>query len=487
MNRRSTYRSCFAVVAASMAASAGAQAQSSPSDGVAGITGPDLTISTLDNFTKFGTVAGISAYSFLFEACNVGAAPASYLNCNISGGSCNQHPVNGQNVYRLQDGRFEQIGQKWVFHGVCGLDGLSARCSTACQQDSSCDTVGIGCTATHSSGVTADQASLGAKSEVNPWTGEFPFPNLLGGQQTGDAIYKRLQVRDADLTPNPNPNAGIRYFAEGQEICPDEAPQNRLNNVTYRQAIVTGTIASPSLAFSSPAAVPHLPAIMAWRAIDPTVAIATASAADDGLFYLASKVTDLGGGQWSYEYALYNMNSNRAAASFSVPVGAGTPIFNIGFHDVPYHSGEVYTDDDWSAAVSGGEIRWQTDEYALNPNANALRWGTLYNFRFISTAPPHDATVTVGLFRPGIGTTLSIVASAPMAICGGALRGDANCDGSVDNFDIDPFVEALVNNAAYLANAEWCGNNCNVDVDRDGSLTNFDIDPFVTCLISGCP
>jgi len=34
------------------------------------------------------------------------------------------------------------------------------------------------------------------------------------------------------------------------------------------------------------------------------------------------KVTDLGGGLWHYEYALYNQNLDRAIQSFSVPVGA---------------------------------------------------------------------------------------------------------------------------------------------------------------------
>jgi len=35
------------------------------------------------------------------------------------------------------------------------------------------------------------------------------------------------------------------------------------------------------------------------------------------------------------------------------------------------------------------------------------------------------------------------------------LPGDANCDGAVDTFDIDPFVLALVNPTAYRGSAWW--------------------------------
>lgn len=69
---------------------------------------------------------------------------------------------------------------------------------------------------------------------------------------------------------------------------------------------------------------------------------------------------------------------------------------------------------------------------------------------------------------------LEIVATA-------TLPGDANCDGRLDNFDIDPFVLALTDATAFPG----CGLLAS-DMDDDGALTNFDIDPFVTCLVDGC-
>lgn len=66
------------------------------------------------------------------------------------------------------------------------------------------------------------------------------------------------------------------------------------------------------------------------------------------------------------------------------------------------------------------------------------------------------------------------------------LRGDMNCDGLVNNFDIDTFVTALLAPADYLA----AFPNCNLlagDINRDDALNNFDIAPFAECVLRvGC-
>ena len=66
--------------------------------------------------------------------------------------------------------------------------------------------------------------------------------------------------------------------------------------------------------------------------------------------------------------------------------------------------------------------------------------------------------------------------------CAAAVPGDSNCDAAVDFFDIDPFLTALFDNAAYLSNSAWCGNNCNADVNGDHAVDFFDIDPFLDVL-----
>lgn len=58
------------------------------------------------------------------------------------------------------------------------------------------------------------------------------------------------------------------------------------------------------------------------------------------------------------------------------------------------------------------------------------------------------------------------------------LRGDVNCDGLINNFDIDPFVLALTDPTAYAAAFPSCAVIL-ADVNRDGAVNNFDIDAFV--------
>ncbi|MBL8879255.1 MAG: DNRLRE domain-containing protein [Phycisphaerales bacterium] len=62
--------------------------------------------------------------------------------------------------------------------------------------------------------------------------------------------------------------------------------------------------------------------------------------------------------------------------------------------------------------------------------------------------------------------------------------GDMNCDGRVDNFDIDPFVTALTDPDGYAAQYPNC-DPLNADINQDGVVNNFDIDPFVALLTGG--
>jgi len=61
------------------------------------------------------------------------------------------------------------------------------------------------------------------------------------------------------------------------------------------------------------------------------------------------------------------------------------------------------------------------------------------------------------------------------------LLGDLNCDGAVNVFDIDPFVLALTDAAAYAAAYPDC-DAMRADITGDGAVNVFDIDPFVSLL-----
>jgi hypothetical protein len=64
-----------------------------------------------------------------------------------------------------------------------------------------------------------------------------------------------------------------------------------------------------------------------------------------------------------------------------------------------------------------------------------------------------------------------------------ALPGDLNCDGTVDFADINPFVLALTDPAAYAAAFPNCAI-ASGDINGDGSVDFGDINPFVALLTS---
>jgi hypothetical protein len=69
----------------------------------------------------------------------------------------------------------------------------------------------------------------------------------------------------------------------------------------------------------------------------------------------------------------------------------------------------------------------------------------------------------------------SFQVDAPFAL------GDMNCDGVVNGFDIDPFVQALTDPAAYAKAYPDC-DRLLADINGDGNVDGFDIDPFVELL-----
>lgn len=74
-----------------------------------------------------------------------------------------------------------------------------------------------------------------------------------------------------------------------------------------------------------------------------------------------------------------------------------------------------------------------------------------------------------------------------LVVTRGPLDADTNCDGAVDNFDIDAFVLALTDPEAYAAQYPDCFL-LNSDINHDDVVNNFDIDGFVDCIAAGgCP
>jgi hypothetical protein len=121
------------------------------------------------------------------------------------------------------------------------------------------------------------------------------------------------------------------------------------NNASYRPYTVTG-INQPFSFTAAGATVREQPAIMAWTGA--TVNQIQPDQGNDGIWFMGYKVTNPTTGVWHYEYALYNQNLDRAIQSFSVPVGPGVNISNIGFHAPLQHPGFAHDGTQGDAGYS---------------------------------------------------------------------------------------------------------------------------------------
>ena len=442
------------------------------------VIGPDVIVSTIGTtFGEYGIVSGTGAYAVTTVSCNVGDQIAIWID---SGSQANQHPVIGTQLYRFKTvngaTRFEQIGMSWLKHGFCAADAPNCTAinpngitNPTYVNNPSCDWLGLFATDTYSDGLNASQSGCGPRSEIQPWTGVFPYPYQLGNPNASTAAtYKRLQVKNPDL--DPTQNSGATYFGEVVYICTDEPAANRYNNYSVRRATVGATNASGQYNMSfADTTIPLKSAVMHWATIDPGVVVSYVDVPNDGRIYLARKVTNVGGGQFHYEYVLFNMNSDRGAQAISIPLGAGSGATSIEFKDVDYHSGEPYVGTDWTNTLNpGSSISWAAQTFTQNANANALRWSTSYNFRFRSTGAPAPGTITVNLFKPGTPTQITFTG---VDVPGGSNCPDTDGDGANDCVDLCP------NDPAKQAPGQ-CG--CGVaDTDGDG-------DGVANC-VDGCP
>ena len=393
-----------------------------PLNGAAGETpqlvpGPDVIVGELPQMQQFGndTINHFVGLGVATTSCNNGAEPLHWFALPQT-----DHPVIPQNLYRMSGGanndeRFEQIGQSWLKHAFLALE--NDACSFGCNT-SGCTTgsnLCPGCSDPYSASLNASQTGIGSRAWVNPFTGSYPSTanNHSGHSHTGTS--HRVTVASSDLDPAQNP--GATYFAEAQYITPHEyswcqqhpGECNMYNNASYHQFNVSGS--GDNYSFSAVGSTVRMrPAIVAWLDTGAALSQLEPDPGNDGISFLGYKVTNPSPGVWHYEYAVYNENLDRAIQSFSVPLGFGANISNIGFHAPPQEPGWAndgtqnnlgYSSTPWNVTQTADSVTWNTETFAQNQNANAIRWGTLYNFRFDADQPPQKANATVGSFKTG--------------------------------------------------------------------------------------
>jgi hypothetical protein len=471
-------------VAAALALSAGqASAQ-------CGGAGPDLVVGDLTGPMSYTATGGYAALSLGTTSCNIGSTNVQWNAC-----SSVTHPIIGGNLYRYSTvngaTRMEQVGQSWLKHAFTALtQNLCCTCN-----GSGGSVLGVGCADPYTAGRNGSQTGVGPRSTVNAFTGSYPASTC--NQHPTGGNNGRLEVALTDVvTTAGGAAATTRYFGESQYINYDDAiftdathlPGSLANNNASTREIsvsVTGSPATNATFGFAGLTERYKSAIEKWHDIDPQVVQTTVIVPGEGKFIVSSRVTQIPGGLYHYEYAVYNMNSDRSAGTFSVPFTDAVGATNVGFHGVLYRGGDGlvfgtnYDGTPWPSTKTGGNMTWSTTPFATSQNANAIRWGTCYNFRFDTPLAPAvgNGNVTIGLWKPGALASVNAAAVVPgLPACGSA---DFNHDGDTGtDADISAFFACLAGNCCTL-----CGSS---DFNGDGDLgTDSDIESFFRVLGGG--
>jgi len=390
------------------------------------VPGPDIIVGDLPDMVQVDPVVVGSqvGLGIATTSCNNGDQPVNFFALPNT-----DHPFFPQNLYRMSGGadntvRFEQIGQSWIKHTFGADEGDD--CDLGCNTNN-CTTFSQlcpGCSDPYLAEENGWYDLLGSRAWVNPFTGAFPSTAANHNGHAHDGVSHRVRVNIPDL--NTTLNAGATYFAEAQYLDPLEytwcqthpGQCNMYNNATYHQFLVNGTTSFFTFSPVGQAVRMH-PAINAWTGA--TVNQLEPDPGNDGIWFMGYKVTNPTTGVYHYEYALYNQNLDRSIQSFSVPLGAGANLSNIGFHAPPQEPGwandgtvnnQGYSSMPWTVTQNATSITWNTETFAQNQNANAIRFGTLYNFRFDADQPPQTTNATVGFFKTGSPMMVAIQAPA---------------------------------------------------------------------------
>jgi hypothetical protein len=124
--------------------------------------------------------------------------------------------------------------------------------------------------------------------------------------------------------------------------------------------------------------------------------------------------------------------------------------------------------------ATGGGLSWRTHEISAADLANAgVPLTANMRLRYTANDGNPQSIVEAGLDAFKI---FVLDCEPPFAV------GDLNCDGTIDAFDIEPFITALVDPNAYPGMYPNCDIDL-ADINGDGAIDGFDIEPFINLLL----
>ena len=396
------------------------------------VAGLDGRLTNISNPTRYGRRGpaypnGEVGMAFSNTMCNPGSVNIPWYQAMQP-----NHPMFGFLIVRVANDRIEQINE-WSYckHAFLSIN-VSGSCGS-CVNPGTGSLMGLNCSDTYGAGNNASRTWLGPPNEIDPWLGtwnpvgsyfDIGDPSQAGypapadgvrslSQSIFDSVDNRVTIDEIDLT-----TPGADYYYGLQLIHQGEALANRGDNLAHRG--LSANWSGSQWSFSNNSVGQDDGSILKrW----PGATINSASnGLDDGRFFVAAKVTTLGGGNYHYEYAVHNVDNSRAGGSFRIPLAAGVTASNFSFGDIDSDGS-----NDWSVAQVGNEVVFTATA------SNALEWNTIYNFGFDADRAPGSGGVILDEHRPGAGgPSVTVAAEVP----GGVILASfdtfgSGCEGSV--------------------------------------------------------
>ncbi|MGV6851464.1 MAG: hypothetical protein ACWA5R_04690 [bacterium] len=319
-----------------------------------------------------------------------------------------QHPFLAWNMYRLLDGRMEQLGASGLKHAF-----FTVNTSCSCpgghilwSKDNPGNSSGVACQDTYGVGNNNSSSAVGIREELAPNTasweqcGSIFAPNGTAPGPCNEERFsisfseleRRLYVNDADLeTP------GAEYFVTAWYIVKDDI--NIFNTMGFRKVIPS--FSGGSWFFNLDGGFVEGSATNQW--IDPDNLGANQSSdmssTSKGHVQLMSQVEDLGEGLFRYTYGLMNYDYSVGFTQMNIPYLGG--LQSVDFDDAD-HDGA----NDWQQSIQGNNLI-----FAAPTPADHQPWYTLNSIVIEVQSPPlANQTITV---KDGDGKSIMLQAFVP--------------------------------------------------------------------------
>ncbi len=341
---------------------------------------------------------------------NIGKADVPWYRAIAPDGQVGPHPYLTMNMYRIQDGRLEQIGSSDVKHAFFALN-------------NDCDCPGgqilyATCTDLYAASTNGNFLYLAPRDEVTAFTGDWtslgshfdgePVDDFRSHAASGhDPFDHRLVVDIAEIS-----DTEASYFVDAWYIVGGDI--NIFNSMGYRQVRPNRNGANWSFTLISA----HTPGSVLDQWADPLIENEQNNSqvvdTGEGRYAVAGK-TEQRGDTLRFHYTLFNYDFDRQLNRFEIPVPAGATLTEINAYD-----GDTLTENDWTAEQTENSLVWTA------PSGQGLDWDRLISFSFDMAAQSESATATIGYLETG--ETMTGSATVPVPNCLGEATWQANLD-----------------------------------------------------------